>query len=111
MFTRAANVYGAGQHIPHHSGVVAALAAKLDCTVVVVRGDAIHIGDVLPVRANGTQWRAGEACHLYHRADLIRELIERVTRTFDLSLDEVAQQSEERLGKDDFTTHRAQDTA
>jgi dTDP-glucose 4,6-dehydratase len=107
IFTRAANVYGPGQQL--YRIIPRALMAALTGTKLDLHGGGasqrcfIHIDDVCTgteqIALNGVP---GDAYHLSTAEPIsIRELVERVARDFDLSLDEVAQQSEERLGKDD----------
>lgn len=107
IFTRAANVYGPGQQL--YRIIPRALMAALTGTKLDLHGGGhsqrcfIHIDDVCTgteqIALNGVP---GEAYHLSTTEPIsIRELVESVAKTFGLSLDEVAQQSEERLGKDD----------
>jgi len=107
IFTRAANVYGPGQQL--YRIIPRALMAALTGKKLDLHGGGysqrcfIHIDDVCTgteqIALNGVP---GEAYHLSTAEPIsIRELVERVAATFDLSLDGVAQQSEERLGKDD----------
>ena len=107
VFTRAANVYGPGQQL-YRVIPRAVIAALTDETLDLHGGGHsercfIHIDDVAAatelIAVEGTP---GETYHISTRDPVsIRRLVEIIANRYDLTLEQLATEAEDRLGKDD----------
>ena len=107
IFTRAANVYGPGQQL-YRIIPRAVIAALTDETLDLHGGGHsercfIHIDDVAAatelITLEGTP---GETYHISTSDPVsIRRLVEMIANRYDLTLEQLATETEDRLGKDD----------
>jgi dTDP-glucose 4,6-dehydratase len=107
IFTRAANVYGPGQQL-YRVIPRAVIAALTDETLDLHGGGHsercfIHIDDVAAatelITLEGTP---GETYHISNSDPVsIRRLVEIIANRYDLTLEQLATETEDRLGKDD----------
>lgn len=107
IFTRAANVYGPGQ--PLYRIIPRAVIAALTEETMDLHGGGhskrcfIHIDDVAAATERITlEGTPGEAYHISTRDPVsIRRLVEMIADRYGLTLEQLATETQDRLGKDD----------
>jgi len=106
VFTRSANVYGPGQQL--YRVVPRAILSCLSGVKMPLHGNGestrsfLHVDDM--VDATLAICEHGSVGHTYHISDqeliTISGLVEKIAEKFEMTLEEVAEKSQDRLGKD-----------